>query len=362
MPLLISQYNPKLNETNYAFNVYIENSNEKLNEKKYQCLFILIIDQSGSMSNSNGTVCKTLSNLIESFPHESYYQLIGFRTNFIKYDSHQIKNTKGNINSSKEKINSLKADMGCTNLSQPLIDILKTNYSDYNNISFSKHIIALKDGELNLGVDTVEIIKLHNNEFKIHLIGIGDSVDKNSIIDLAKAGNGSSHFIEDTFSIELNNKIFDILNQCTQEYITNYFFNFNNKENNKNKILYELQTVNKTMYTNNIISYCFIKENKDKDKDETKVHIKIDEDINIIFNWENLGKKYTKEFLLNYDKNDIVILQQGDDLSKLIIGLSFKYDIIKAEQEQIIFSKKYQVLSKYTTIFSEIENDNERST
>lgn len=33
MPLLISQYNPKLKEINYVLDVYIENSNEKLNEK-----------------------------------------------------------------------------------------------------------------------------------------------------------------------------------------------------------------------------------------------------------------------------------------------------------------------------------------
>ena len=61
-------------------------------------------------------------------------------------------------------------------------------------------------------------------------------------------------------------------------------------------------------------------------------------------------------------RNTLLILPQGDDLIKLIIGLSFKYDIIKIKEEKIFFSKKYQVLSKYTTIFSEIENDNERST
>ena len=67
-------------------------------------------------------------------------------------------------------------------------------------------------------------------------------------------------------------------------------------------------------------------------------------------------KKNKKEYL--FKSSDILILPQGDDLSKLIIGLSFKYNIIKDKKEQINFSKKYQVLSKYTTLFSEIEKDN----
>ena len=78
------------------------------------------------------------------------------------------------------------------------------------------------------------------------------------------------------------------------------------------------------------------KENKDRDKNENNK--KIDDDINIIFNWENWGNKYTKEFLFKYDNNDILIVLKGDDLSKLIIGLLFQYDIIKTEKEQIIFS------------------------
>ena len=43
-PLLSSQYNPHINETNYILNKLIEKE-EKFEEKIYPCLFILIIDQ-----------------------------------------------------------------------------------------------------------------------------------------------------------------------------------------------------------------------------------------------------------------------------------------------------------------------------
>ena len=71
-PLLSSQYNPHINETNYILNKLIEKE-EKFEEKIYPYLIILIIDQSGSMSSSIKNVSKTLSNLIESFPQDSYY-------------------------------------------------------------------------------------------------------------------------------------------------------------------------------------------------------------------------------------------------------------------------------------------------
>ena len=214
-------------------------------------------------------------------------------------------------------------------------DILKYSYSDYQNIQLSKQIIVLTDGEINFGDNTTELIKLHNNEFKIHLLGIGSDVNKDSIINISKAGNGSYHFIDDVS--DLKNKIFEILNDCTKEYINNYSFILDNKA------VYELQPINKITYCNDSLNYCFIKENK------------INNDINIKFNWENLKEKCQKEY--QFKSDEILKMKDGEELSKLIIGLSFKYNIINNEKEQIDFSKKYQVLSEYTTLFADIEND-----
>ena len=332
-PLLMSQFNPVTNETNYIFNVFIE-KDKRPKQAKYPCLFILIIDQSGSMSGAIKDVSKTLSNLIESFPPDSYYQLIGFGSNFKKYDLKPKINSKENINNSLGIINNLDADMGGTNLSSPMEDILKNSYSDYQNIQLSKQIIVLTDGQINFGDNTIELIKLHNNEFKMHLIGIGSYVNKDSIINISKAGNGSYHFINDVS--DLKNEIFKILNVCTKEYINNYSFILNNKA------IYELQPINKITYTNDSLNYCFIKEDKNN--------------IKIKFNWENLNEKFQKEYQFNPE--EILKIKDGEELSKLIIGLSFKYNIINTEKEQIDFSKKYQVLSKYTTLFADIENNN----
>ena len=161
--------------------------------------------------------------------------------------------------------------MGGTNLSSPLEDILKNSYSDYQNIQLSKQIIALTDGQINFGDNTIELIKLHNNEFKIHLIGIGSYINKDSIINISKAGNGYYHFINDVS--DLKKEIFEIVNIYIKEYINNYSFILDNKA------IYELQPINKITYTNDSLNYCFIKEDKNNIN------------INIKFNWENLNEK-----------------------------------------------------------------------
>ena len=83
-PLFISQYNNKLDETNYILNYY--NNMDNPDKIKYPCLFIFLIDQSGSMRNTINNVKITLTKLIQSLPKNSYYQIIGFGSKYEVYN------------------------------------------------------------------------------------------------------------------------------------------------------------------------------------------------------------------------------------------------------------------------------------
>ena len=335
-PLLISQYNNKLDETNYI--LYYYNNMNNINKIKYPCLFIFLIDESGSMDTTIENVKITLTKLIKSLPENSYFQIIGFGSRYEVYNKTPEKNNKKNLKDAYKIINKLSSDLGGTDLSLPLNYILKLSYSDYKDISLSKQIIVLTDGDINIGEDIIELIKLHNNEFLIHFIGIGNEVNKKLIIEASNAGNGTYYFINNS-SNELDKIIFEILNNCTKEYINNYKFII---DTNKS---YELNPINKTTYNKESLKYCFIKKGKEKN----------DEDINITFNYENLKEKLEKEIKFNF--NNIIKLPEGEDLSKLIIGLSLRYDLIKNNEEKIKLSKLYQVLCDLTTLFAEIEGE-----
>ena len=332
--LLISQYNNKMDETNYILKYYY--NTDINNDIKYPCLFIFIIDQSGSMEDSIKNVIITLNKLMESLPKNSYYQLIGFGSNYIIYNKTPEKNNKKNLKKAKKIINSLAADLGGTDLSFPLNYILKDCYADYKDINLAKQIIVLTDGDINIGDDIIELIKFHNNEFRIHFVGIGDEVNKKLIIDASNSGNGTYHFIENS-SDELDEKVFDVINICTKEYINNHKFILNDK-------VFELNPINKTTYNKESFHYCFIQKGKEKFND-----------INLIFNWENLKEKFSKN--IEFKSDDIVKLPEGEEFSKLIIGLALNYDNINNKEEKIKLSESYQVLCDFTSLFAQIEGE-----
>jgi hypothetical protein len=241
-------------------------------------------------------------------------------------------NTKENLEKSYKIIDSLKAELGGTDLSEPLNYILNKSYSDYKNIHLSKQIIVLTDGDINVGDNIIELIKLHNNEFRIHTIGIGNDINKELIIKTSIAGNGTYHFISNSLN-ELDEKVFEILKECTKEYINKYQFILDEKE-------FDLQPVNKTTYNKESLNYCFIKKGNNVD------------DVNMLFNWENFGEKFEKK--IEFKSKEIIKLPDGEELSKLIIGLALKYE---NTHNKIKLSKLYQVLSDDTTLFAEIEGD-----
>jgi hypothetical protein len=62
------------------------------------------------------------------------------------------------------------------------------------------------------------------------------------------------------------------------------------------------------------------------------------------------------EKILDFDNNNMIILDDGNTLSKIIVGNYLKNNYID-EKEEIKLSKKYNVLSKNTSLFAEIKRE-----
>ena len=171
IPILFSQYNPEKKQTAYSLN-YIYSSNNiknkilpidkanKIDEDNevsyYQSLqnneindnpgyFIFIIDQSGSMKGKPiRLVREALTLFMHSLNEGSYFQIIGFGSNFIKYNEKPIEYNKKNVQNILKKIDTLNAKLGGTNIYSPLENIF-TNNNDYININLPKNIFLLAD-------------------------------------------------------------------------------------------------------------------------------------------------------------------------------------------------------------------------
>ena len=362
-PILYYQYNPELKETAYSINYVYTSKNMKeipIPEKpdedinisyasKYEDnlinetpgLFIFLIDQSGSMrGNSIDLVKQALLLFIQSLPVNSYFQLIGFGTNFKKYNEEPVIYNKENVEKIINIINNLKADLGGTNISSPLSAIYNDN--NYSKIHLSKNIFLLTDGQVHDREQCINLITTNSSKFRIHALGIGTDFDKILIERCGKLGKGTSSFVEDVKKI--NSVVINTLNKCLRSYITDIKFEFENyKEEFLNKII-GVNPINNFTYQNEVMNYSFILPNN-KELSNLKVKITGKDPINII------------ESNINVD--NIIKIENGEEMGKMIIGKALKNndELIKDEKKEIEFAKKYQILSKNTALFAEILNE-----
>ena len=312
----------KENEKNFIIQYkYIENSFKKKpidNLKLSPALFIFLVDQSCSMRDEPIRVtCKALVLFLQSLPPGSYYQLIGFGTEYVKYNSEPIEYTQDNVKNSISRAQYLQANLGGTDLYHPIKDIYKS-HEIYDNINLPKNIFILTDGETYRKKDTLKLIEDNNNEFNVYAIGIGDCFDPDFIKQAGILGKGNYNFCEDINN--LKNIIANEIKNASKPYIvglnikssldSNYSYNVNDKNGDIEKNKLKLQ-----------IEYIW----SDKDKQIENYEITIDQ------------------------------LQSDEILSKLIIN-EYILDNKNLKEEDIIkLALEYQILSNYTSLYTEFE-------
>ena len=115
---------------------------------------------------------QSLQLFLQSLPAGSYYQIIGFGSEFKMYDIEPKEYTKEKILETLKKIGDLKADLGGTNIYSPL-KYIYDSYKKHEEINLPRYIFLLTDGEINNKKEVLEIIEQNNSKYKIFSIGIG---------------------------------------------------------------------------------------------------------------------------------------------------------------------------------------------
>ena len=354
---LISQYDPNKNETSCILSMLYNKEDIKIpieekpdtdNNNNYKdlyqkniinnapSLFIFLIDQSGSMEGKPiKLVSDTLIFFLQSLPKGSYYQLIGFGSS-INYivSKDPVEYTPDNVKSTISILKSLKANLGGTELYQPLNNIFNNN--KYNDIKLGRNLFILTDGEVWDKKESLKLINKNNDKYRVHSFGIGDDFDKEFIISSGK--NGSYCFIKNISKIKSN--VIRTLNESIRSYL------FDSKISIKNiNLEYTYIPHDKICYQDEILNFYFIVKNK------------INDILNIDLEFYDKNKLVKKEFIFN-NKN-IIYEDEGDIISKIIIGniLNNNTSLEIGEDKNIELAKKYQVLSKFTSLYAEIENE-----
>ena len=337
----ISSKNKK--EKSYVLNYKLEEDKSKLdknqqskeNLKLSPALFIFLLDQSGSMAGSPMKVAsKALLLFLQSLPAGSYYQIIGFGSDYRLYDDKPKEYNEKNIQKSIEIVQALKGNMGGTNIYDPLKYIYNSG-KDYDEILLPRNIFLLTDGEITNKKDTLNLIETNNNEYSVYSFGIGNSFDEDLIKNAGVIGKGSYSFCRDIKG--LNQVIASTLNNICGSYTCDLKIDSSLDKLN----LYKLNGTQKIVLQNKINRYYYIIE---KEKLENK---KLDFKMTYTQNNKNYIKNYTIE---------PIELIPGEELSKLIMHKYLTKEKDLSNEEKIKLALKYQLFIEGTSLFAEVEN------
>ena len=324
------------NEINYIIQYKYKNENS-LNEKETtnRALFIFLVNQSGSMRGEKIKIAsKSLLLFMQSLPAGSYYQIIGFGSDFKKYDEIPKEYKKENIKESMEIIEKLEADLGGTKVCKPLKDIYDSNII-YDKINLPKNIFLLTDGKTRGKEEALLLIEKNSSQFTVYSIGIGNNFDEDLIKNAGILGKGNYNFCKNLD--DLNSIIASEINKATSSYISNLIINSDLENENLIKNVLHKNIVR----DNDIINlYYIVEKNNIKDKIKLEVKYKDQENNN------NVEKKF---------EISPVQKEKGEDLSKLIINNYLLNNKYLSKDEKLKLALKYQILTENTSLFAEVE-------
>ena len=250
-------------------------------------------------------VKQSLLLFIQSIPPGSYYQLIGFGTDFKKYNEEPVEYNQKNVKEIINKINELEANMGGTNISGILDAIYKDK--NYTKINLSKNIFLLTDGQVFDREECVNLITTNSNKFRIHALGIGNYFDKVLIELSGKLGKGSSSYVENVENI--NSAVIDTLNKSLRPYLIDIKFKFNNYQNNISNSVLKCYPINNFTYQDETMNYSFILDGKNNFDINN-----LSEPINLEITAKDPKNVINKNVLFKNEQN-IVRLPDGDEMS-----------------------------------------------
>ena len=327
-PSAFLQKSSKLNEDNYIIQCKPKYFADEKEKEISPALFIFLIDQSGSMWGDRMEITKkALQLFLQSLPAKSYYQLVGFGSDYEKYDENPKEYTQENISESIKLIETLEASLGGTNIYDPLSDV---SFATYKNINLRKNIFLLTDGYIEHREKTLDFIKNNNSKFRIFSIGIGDSFDESLIKESGLYGRGGYNFCPKLDG--LNSIIAKEINNVNNPWISN----FKAKCSLDNDNICETK-MPEIIMQNDIVNLNYIIPRKTIDKINLEITYNLDDNEKIEKKYEIVPKK----------------IPEGEEISKLIIK-DFINNIVD-EDEKTKKSLKYQIFNNETSLFAEVE-------
>lgn len=176
--------------------------------------FIFLLDRSGSMEGEKiKQAIDALIIFISSLPIGSKFNVLSFGTNYQFLFEKSVDYTNDTKNEAIKQVSSYRANLGGTEIEEPLVVIASKSLPDSIN---ERILILLTDGQV---TNTNNVIKFCGNmaNTRIFTVGVGRDADRNLVENVANITNATSVFVND-FS-KMSDYIVELLDSVNKQYI-----------------------------------------------------------------------------------------------------------------------------------------------
>eukprot|EP00475_Leptophrys_vorax_P008655 TRINITY_DN1560_c0_g1_i1.p1 TRINITY_DN1560_c0_g1~~TRINITY_DN1560_c0_g1_i1.p1 ORF type:complete len:695 (-),score=206.24 TRINITY_DN1560_c0_g1_i1:61-2145(-) len=168
--------------------------------------FVFVVDNSGSMQGGKMEKTKeAMRRFIFSLPYGCSFNIVKFGSSFIPWKPTSVELTEQNLQQALLFIDKMGADMGGTEILQPLQWIFQRR-------THFRTVFLLTDGEVSQEDRIIDEVRQHSGNNRVFSLGIGDSCSHHLVQGVAKAGQGMALFALQAEKI--GDKVAELLRQA----------------------------------------------------------------------------------------------------------------------------------------------------
>eukprot|EP01113_Clastostelium_recurvatum_P011179 TRINITY_DN1563_c2_g1_i5.p1 TRINITY_DN1563_c2_g1~~TRINITY_DN1563_c2_g1_i5.p1 ORF type:complete len:1057 (+),score=336.60 TRINITY_DN1563_c2_g1_i5:93-3173(+) len=186
---------------------------------------IFLIDRSGSMSGSKiNKVREAMQLFLRSIPEGTLFNIVGFGSGHkFLFEKGSMEYNEKSLDAAVQHITNLKADLGGTEIYNPLKAILK----DPPKEGIPRQVFILTDGQVDNNEQCIDFVRKNAQTTRVFMFGMGGDVDRKLVIGMAKAGEGAHEFISDG-ATNVDALILNQLKRALQPALTDLKIEFSN--------------------------------------------------------------------------------------------------------------------------------------
>ncbi|XP_077334603.1 von Willebrand factor A domain-containing protein 5A-like [Lithobates pipiens] len=173
-------------------------------QEQSKCVeFIYVVDRSGSMDcpmNSepnapmriqSAKISETLVLLLKSLPLGCYFNIYGFGSTFESLFMESMEYTQETLEAAVDKVNQMSADLGGTEILEPLKKIYKTA----GRPKHPRQVFIFTDGEVGNTQQVISEVQRNAHSHRCFTFGIGEGASTALIKGMARVASGNYDFI-----------------------------------------------------------------------------------------------------------------------------------------------------------------------